>query len=136
MTEERKRVHVQNIVVRWDDMDAFGHMNYARYLTYMQESHFAWITGLGHQLVENNQGPVVVTASCNYFKPIVYPAQIMVEVALGIPGRTSFTMHDTLYAANDRAIKYAEAKVVAVWFDHTTGQAVPLPAWMREQAPK
>ena len=28
--------------VRWDDLDAFGHVNNAVYLTYAQEARFAW----------------------------------------------------------------------------------------------
>jgi len=28
--------------VRWDDLDAFGHVNNAKYLTYAQEARFDW----------------------------------------------------------------------------------------------
>ena len=28
--------------VRWDDIDAFGHVNNAKYLTYIQEARFQW----------------------------------------------------------------------------------------------
>jgi acyl-CoA thioester hydrolase len=28
--------------VRWDDLDAFGHVNNARYLTFAQEARFIW----------------------------------------------------------------------------------------------
>jgi acyl-CoA thioester hydrolase len=28
--------------VRWDDIDAFGHLNNAKYLTLVQEARFQW----------------------------------------------------------------------------------------------
>ena len=28
--------------VRWDDLDAFGHVNNAKYLVYAQEARFEW----------------------------------------------------------------------------------------------
>ena len=42
--------------VRWDDLDAFGHVNNAKYLTYAQEARFEW----GYsQFAENKEGSVL-----------------------------------------------------------------------------
>ena len=47
--------------IRWDDIDAFGHVNNAKYLTYIQEARFLWAP-----IVEM----VVARAEVDYIAPI------------------------------------------------------------------
>jgi acyl-CoA thioester hydrolase len=35
-------IYTNQQFVRWDDIDAFGHVNNAKYLTYIQEARFQW----------------------------------------------------------------------------------------------
>ncbi len=35
-------IYTNKQFVRWDDIDAFGHVNNAKYLTYIQEARFQW----------------------------------------------------------------------------------------------
>jgi acyl-CoA thioester hydrolase len=43
--------------VRWDDLDAFGHVNNAKYLTYAQEARFDWGW---YSFAEKNEKPVLM----------------------------------------------------------------------------
>ena len=35
-------IYTDKQFIRWDDIDAFGHVNNAKYLTYIQEARFQW----------------------------------------------------------------------------------------------
>jgi len=58
--------------VRWDDLDAFGHVNNAKYLTYAQEARFDWGW---YSFAEKNEKPVlmemvVARGEVDYLLPI------------------------------------------------------------------
>ena len=43
--------------VRWDDIDAFGHVNNAKYLIFAQEARFQWSY---YEFVKRNEKPTIV----------------------------------------------------------------------------
>ena len=57
--------------VRWDDLDALGHVNNAKYLTYAQEARFAWSSML----------EMVVARAEVDFKAPIYDGNIFVAAA-------------------------------------------------------
>lgn len=42
--------------------------------------------------VENGRGPVIVKATCEFLKPIVYPATVAITLRLERVGRSSMTV--------------------------------------------
>jgi acyl-CoA thioester hydrolase len=124
-------LHVARLAVRWGDMDALGHVNNAWYFKYMEQARIAWFDALGIPMVQDNQGPVLVTASCTFLRPIVYPAEIEVAIYGDTPGRSSFNVHHVIHKADDPDTRYAEGDTKVVWFDHTAGRSVPVPEHIR-----
>jgi acyl-CoA thioester hydrolase len=68
--------------VRWGDLDAFGHVNNATYLTYAQEARFEW-----SKMLEM----VVARAEVDFIAPI-YEGDIFIDVAIWVNkiGNSSF----------------------------------------------
>ena len=68
--------------VRWDDLDAFGHVNNATYLIYAQEARFAW-----SKMIEM----VVARAEVDFIAPI-YTGDIYIDVEIWVNkiGNSSF----------------------------------------------
>jgi acyl-CoA thioester hydrolase len=68
--------------VRWGDLDAFGHVNNAIYLTYAQEARFEW-----SKMLEM----VVARAEVDFIAPI-YDGDIFIDVAIWVNkiGNSSF----------------------------------------------
>jgi acyl-CoA thioester hydrolase len=68
--------------VRWGDLDAFGHVNNATYLTYAQEARFEW-----SKMLEM----VVARAEVDFIAPI-YDGDIFIDVAIWVNkiGNSSF----------------------------------------------
>ena len=95
--------HLTKAHVRWDDLDAFGHVNNATYLTYMQEAraHFTWYSrkesGFGPLLMDM----VVARAEVDFIEPI-YQGGFDLEVSIWVSriGNSSFDLTYELSSAD------------------------------------
>ena len=101
--------------VRWDDLDAFGHVNNAVYLTYAQEARFAW-SGILEM--------VVARAEIDFIAPI-YDGDTFLDVELWVSaiGNSSFTM---TYEIKMKGELLARVKTVQVTVDMGTKKSHPI----------
>ena len=127
MSERGKLLWTDAIKVRWGDMDAFGHVNSTEYFRYMEQARISWFDAHGLSLLENGCGPVIVRSTCNFVRPITYPATVAISMYLARRGNKSFTIGHDLGLDGDANVKFADGEVVVVWIDHARGVAVPLP---------
>ena len=97
-------IYTNQQFVRWDDIDAFGHVNNAKYLTYIQEARFLW-----SPLLEM----VVAKAEVDYLVPI-YEGGRFYDVTLWVEsiGNSSFTLGYELIG--DNGVVHAKVKTVQV----------------------
>jgi acyl-CoA thioester hydrolase len=119
------RFHNQQFV-RWDDIDAFGHVNNAKYLTYIQEARFNWAFV---QFTDRNEQPTIVEmvvgrAEVDFVAPI-YEGGRFVDVHLWVEsiGNSSFVMGFEI--SSDGNI-HAKAKTVQVMVSLETKKSRPL----------
>jgi acyl-CoA thioester hydrolase len=118
--------------VRWDDLDAMGHINNAKYLTFAQEARFVWSTeefsATMHEstLIEM----VVARAEVDFIEPI-YDGGRFVDVDITIEkiGNSSFTM---VYTIGDNGKVFAKVKTVQVAVSLETKKSRPLSDKERE----
>jgi acyl-CoA thioester hydrolase len=101
--------------VRWDDLDAFGHVNNAVYLTYAQEARFAW-SGILEM--------VVARAEVDFIAPI-YDGDTFLDIELWVSaiGNSSFTM---TYELRMKGEVVARVKTVQVTVDMSTKKSSPI----------
>ena len=101
--------------VRWDDLDAFGHVNNAKYLTYAQEARFAW-SGILEM--------VVARAEVDFIAPI-YDGDTFLYIELWVSaiGTSSFTL---TYEINLKGELVARIKTVQVTVDMATKKSHPI----------
>jgi len=101
--------------VRWDDLDAFGHVNNAVYLTYAQEARFAW-SGILEM--------VVARAEVDFIAPI-YDGDTFLDIELWVSaiGNSSFTM---TYEIKMKGELVARVKTVQVTVDMSTKKSSPM----------
>ena len=78
--------------VRWDDLDAMGHVNNAKYLTYAQEARFLWATEefSGAMRETSLIEMVVARAEIDFVEPIYEGGRFVdVEITIGNCGNVS-----------------------------------------------
>ena len=118
--------------VRWDDLDAFGHINNAKYLTYAQEarSDFTWFS---RQKAGKNPllaDMVVARAEVDYIEPI-YDGGMDVDCQIWITriGNASFEME---YEIIHKGVIRARVKTTQVAVSVETKRSRPLSDEERE----
>ncbi len=120
-------IYINQQFVRWDDIDAFGHVNNAKYLTYIQEARFQWSW---YQYASKNEKPtlvemVVAKAEVDYLVPI-YERGRFYDVTLWVEqiGNSSFTLgYEVL---GDNGVVHAKVKTVQVAVSMETKKSRPL----------
>ena len=108
--------------VRWDDIDAFGHVNNAKYLTYIQEARFLW-----SPIIEM----VVARAEVDFIEAI-YEGGRFYDINLWVEsiGNSSFTM--AYEVVGDNGVVHAKVKTVQVVVSMETMKSRPLKDSERE----
>ena len=119
------------ITVRYSDLDAQGHMNHARYLSFMEEArvHYARALGLWTDLDDfATMGQIVAEASCTYLRPVKLGQTVDVALRTTRIGNKSLEMAYQLSVAGEVV---ATARTVQVAFDYQAQRSVPVPAAWR-----
>jgi acyl-CoA thioester hydrolase len=118
--------------VRWDDLDAMGHVNNAKYLTYAQEARFLWATEefSGAMRETSLIEMVVARAEIDFVEPIYEGGRFVdVEITIGKIGNSSFNMHFTI---GDQGKIFARVMTVQVAVSTETMKSRPLTDKERE----
>jgi len=141
MKPPRQPLYEMRIAVRWGDMDALGHVNNTLYFRYFEQVRIEWLERLGYATLpaedpaQPSEGPVIADAHCQFLIPVTYPAELLLQMSGGPPGRSSFDIHYELRDAADAARLYSTGSTRLVWVDYRAGRSTPLPAVLREQLP-
>ena len=135
MEHPHELVHVMHIPVRWGDMDALGHVNNTVYFRFAEQARIDWLVSLGiTDIVDVDEGPVIINASCTFLRPITYPATVEVRTLIGKPGRSSLPTFYEMRCVGDAKL-YAEGAAKVVWWSPRTGKSLPLPDFIRRLYP-
>ncbi len=118
--------------VRYSDLDAQGHLNHARYFSFMEQARFKYIMALG--LWQSSETPnfqsvgqIVAEASCTYKRPVLLDQVVEVWVRVSHIGNKSMIMDYRLMVGETEA---ANGRTVQVAYDYATGKSIPIPeAW-------
>lgn len=122
------------VEVRWGDMDAFNHVNNARYLTYLEQARLAWLGTLDPSWMGPHCMPVMAAAQLNYRRSITWPAAIEVILECNRLGRSSITVGHRIIDREHRHRLYCDGHTVLVWIDPANGESVALPEVIRSAA--
>jgi len=126
-----KLVHTLELPVRWRDLDDLGHVNNSVYFTYFEQARVEWWSTIDEVLAVDKQGPVIVTANCNFLKPIFYPTTLHINVHAGLPGNSSYIIYYEIFTKNQTLELAAHGSTKIVWVDYSQGKAIPLPEKFR-----
>lgn len=116
--------------VRYQDIDANGHINNVNYLTYVEGARIEYRASIVSRFPEARWGSWVIAASAiRYLSAGRYPGQIRVGVVPIRIGRTSFSLGYGLFQ-EDACVAVAGSRSVHV--DRETGKPVQLPEEFRQ----
>ena len=116
--------------VRYRDLDAFGHVNNAVYLTYLEEARNAFLAHLGLVRRVADIRMILARTEIDFRSPLRLGEEVEIGVRPGRLGNKSFDLEYEL-RAGDRVV--AAAKVVLVTYDYERSAPIPVPDEWRER---
>lgn len=117
-----------DLPMRWADADALNHLNNANYFRYMEEGRIRMFFE-GKVQQSARYSPVVVHCSCDFKKPITYPAQIRVSHRVERIGRSSMehSVDISVIQGDGQLDLCAQGKSIMVWMDFELNRSHPWP---------
>lgn len=107
---------IARCAMRWSDMDAYGHVNNAAYLAYLEQARVSMFFDRYDSSFEG--GTVVAHHEITYLRPVVYhPEPLRLELWIDTLRAASFRV---LYNVYDGAELAASASTTLVTFDFST----------------
>lgn len=123
----------QLINIRYGDLDAQGHVNAARYLTFIEHARVAYLNSLnlwtGNSFLD--MGVILADAQMTYKAPILWGQSLRVGARVTRLGNKSMDMiHCIEDAKNGNELAFS--KTVLVSYDYHAEQAIEIPKKWRK----
>lgn len=121
------------IEVRYGDLDPQGHVNNAKYLTYMEQARVGYLRHLGlwHGGSFLDLGIILADAQITFRAPILFEHPVQVGVRTSRLGNKSFDVVHSIENSLDGSM-FATGKMVLVAYNYHTKQTLPIPDSWRE----
>jgi acyl-CoA thioester hydrolase len=118
--------HEKRIEIRWADLDVYGHVNNAVYLTYLEEVRDEWLgTVLGNR--DGVWSYVLARVAIDFRRELgLADDTVVARCRLGSIGTSSVRTQEEIFAGSGELA--AEAEAVLVARDRETGRSRPLTA--------
>ena len=108
---------------RWKDMDIFGHVNNAVFLTYIEDARISFFRGW--KLNNREKSIIMASIKIDYLRQVSHPSNLVVGQRISRLGKTSFDIHSAVFIQDDPQ-PAAAAVVSAVCFDYEANKSVPV----------
>ncbi len=124
--------HHYPLQVRWSDMDALGHVNNARFLTYLEQARIHYVRDL--KLWEGKPdklGLIIAKVVIDFKLPLFATDDVHVFTRTVRLGRRSLETEQWVARLGDDQLEIAaQARITIVVYDYAANQSTPIPeAW-------
>lgn len=122
------------IEVRYGDLDPQGHLNNAKYLTYMEQARIHYLQHLGLWDGKSflDVGIILANVQVTFHTAIQFSHQVRVGVRVTRLGHKSLEMTYRLEEAQTSQ-EFASGTTVLVAYDYRSFQTIPIPQNWREK---
>jgi acyl-CoA thioester hydrolase len=120
--------HISKVHIRFSDIDAFGHVNNARYLTYYEEARVLYF----EEVVDWNydwskKGIILARAEVDFVRPVHFKDDVYIRTRCSRIGNKSFNVFYEMYLLEkDNEVLLSSCTTVMVMFDYETKQSIPV----------
>ena len=122
--------HRIELPVRWGDVDMFGHVNNAKYFTYVESGRIHYLETLGSVDGTRRDAGSVILASigADFLAQVRYPAQLVIGTRITKIGRSSMGLLNGVFQGEQLVLA---ARGTLVWFDYASQKAAAVPDHVR-----
>ena len=107
----------------WKDIDSFGHVNNAVFLTYIEDARIMYFKRWN--VTEKKRSLIVASIKIDYLRQIEHPSNLIVGQKIARIGNSSFDIQSAIFLNNDPK-PAANSVVSCVCFDYKQSKSVPV----------
>ena len=123
--------HITNVEVRFADMDSFGHVNNASFLTFIEQARIKYFDDIGSWHYDvTAQGAILAHASLDFIRPLHFKEKLSVLTMCTRIGTKSISIAHRIIVESMEEVAIAES--VAVAFDYNAMKSITVPEKWRE----
>jgi len=115
--------HHYEFKTRWKDIDSFGHVNNAVFLTYIEDARIMYFKRWN--ITEKKKSLIVASIKIDYLRQIEHPSKLIVGQKISRIGNSSFDIQSSIFLDNDPK-PAANSVVTCVCFDYEKSKSVPV----------
>ena len=121
--------HKTPIEVRFADVDAFGHVNNAKYLTYFEQARVKYFNDIVDWTYDwSKEGIILAKADIDFIKPIHFRDEIIVFTRCSRLGNKSFDLQYRIISYKDgEEFLMSDCTTVMVAFDYVHKKSIVIP---------
>ena len=108
---------------RWKDIDSFGHVNNAVFLTYIEDARIMYFKRWN--VTEKKRSLIVASIKIDYLSQIEHPSDLIVGQKISRIGNSSFDIQSAIFLNNDPK-PAANSVVSCVCFDYEQSKSIPV----------
>lgn len=121
--------HKTTVQIRFADMDAMGHVNNAKFLTYMESARVKYFNELlGQDINWSKKGIILAKVIVEYKAPLTLrDGELEIYTNCCKTGKKSFDLAYKMISAKDKRV-VASGMTTLVCYDYERGATIELPA--------
>ena len=112
-----------SIKTRWKDMDSFGHVNNAVFLTYIEDARITFFKRWNLRSLKKSL--IVASIKIDFLSQIQHPSEMIIGQRISRIGNSSFDIHSAIYLQGSNKPS-AYSVITCVCYDYEKNQTVPV----------
>ena len=112
-----------NVNTRWKDMDSFGHVNNAVFLTYIEDARITLFKRWN--LRDRKKSLIVASLKIDFLRPIKHPSELIIRQRISRVGNKSFDIQSIIYL-QDANKPSASSVITCVCIDYDRNKTLPV----------
>ena len=108
---------------RWRDLDAFGHVNNATFLSYIEDARITFFKRWGINLKEKSL--IVAAVKIDYIQQLKHPSKIIIGQKVTRLGSKSYDIQSAIFC-EDENNPVCVSTITSVCYDFVNKKTVPL----------
>ena len=130
--------HSTPIQLRYVDMDSFGHINNANYLTYFEEARIKYLDDIVRWNYGcSKEGIIMARAEIDYKLPARFKDELKIYTRCSHIGNKSFTLeYKVIKIEKKNELVLATGSTVVVMYDYEINTSIAIPELWKEKLKK
>jgi len=126
------RMHEIQVIVRFGETDALGHINNTSYFIYLEEARIRFIEALGYQMDSGNWNFILASTKCDFINQGYFDQSLLIKTYVSKIGNKSFQLkHDIICSKTNKLL--AKGNAIMVYFDFEKQKSELLPNLLKEK---